>query len=56
MASQWHVRIVTMDDAEDGTGIWEPFAVVEDENKGPCVILKAFMELPGEKGSEHATE
>jgi len=46
MALSWRVAVVTMADAESGTGPYEPFAVVDDEVRGPCVVVKGLVEMP----------
>lgn len=51
MAMKWVIRVVSQDDAELGTGTFEPFAVVEDENGDPLVVVKGLVEDEGEKSS-----
>jgi hypothetical protein len=51
MALVWKVKTVTMETAEEGTLGWEPFAVVEDDEEGPCVVLKGLVEDEGERSS-----
>lgn len=53
MAYQWEVKVVQMDLAEEtGLGAWEPFAVVEDDEVGPCVVVKRYSEVMSDKHSE----
>jgi hypothetical protein len=52
MALVWRVRTVTMETAETlGTLAWEPFAVVEDDDGTPLVVLKGLVEDEGERSS-----
>lgn len=52
MAQHLVVKVVSMDDAEQGLPLsYRPFAVVEDDEEGPCVVCWVWEEKLDPKDS-----
>jgi hypothetical protein len=51
LASSWKIRAVTTEDAESGTGYWQPFAVGHDIMGQEVILVRQFSEDEGEKSS-----
>jgi hypothetical protein len=44
VAVTWRVIAVTVEDAEKGTGLWEPFWVTHNEEGEEVVLCRALVE------------
>lgn len=48
MPMVWRIRTCSLETAEMGTGTWEPFAVVEEEDGTPLVVCKGLFDTADE--------